>query len=29
VCEVIRCEPEGEGYLVGVNITEVTQYRVG
>lgn len=25
VCEVIRCEPEGEGYLIGVNITEVTQ----
>ncbi|AMQ90694.1 PilZ domain-containing protein [Marinobacter sp. LQ44] len=25
VCEVIRCEPEGDGYLIGVNITEVTQ----
>lgn len=25
ICEVIRCEPEGEGYLLGINIIEVTQ----
>ncbi|MGC8119301.1 PilZ domain-containing protein [Marinobacter sp. VGCF2001] len=25
LCEVIRCEPDGEGYLLGINILEVTQ----
>lgn len=25
VCEVIRCEPEGNGYLLGTNISEVTR----
>jgi len=25
LCEVVRCQPEAEGYLIGVNITEVTQ----
>lgn len=25
VCEVIRCEPEGDGFLVGANISEVTR----
>ncbi|MBE0484638.1 PilZ domain-containing protein [Marinobacter sp.] len=25
VCEVVRCQPEGDGYLLGINITEVTQ----
>ncbi len=25
VCEVVRCEPDGDGYLVGINIIEVTQ----
>ena len=24
-CEVIRCEPEGDGYLLGVTIDRVTQ----
>ena len=24
-CEVIRCEPEGDGYLLGTNISEVTR----
>ena len=25
VCEVIRCEPEGDGFLLGTNISEVTR----
>ncbi|WP_417514305.1 PilZ domain-containing protein [Marinobacter sp.] len=25
ICEVIRCEPEGEGFLLGTNISEVTR----
>ncbi|MEX2474223.1 PilZ domain-containing protein [Marinobacter sp.] len=25
VCEVIRCEPEGDGFLIGANISEVTR----
>ncbi|MBE03279.1 MAG: pilus assembly protein PilZ [Euryarchaeota archaeon] len=25
VCEVVRCQAEGDGYLVGLNITEVTR----
>ncbi|MGM0767225.1 MAG: PilZ domain-containing protein [Pseudomonadota bacterium] len=25
VCEVVRCEPEGEGFLLGTNISEVTR----
>lgn len=25
VCEVVRCEPEGDGFLVGTNIQEVLQ----
>lgn len=25
VCEIIRCEPEGEGFLLGANISEVTR----
>ena len=25
VCEVIRCEPDGDGYLIGANISEVTK----
>lgn len=25
VCEVVRCEPEADGYLLGINIIEVTQ----
>lgn len=25
VCEVIRCEPEGNGFLLGTNISEVTR----
>jgi hypothetical protein len=25
VCEVIRCEPDGEGFLLGTNISEVTR----
>ncbi len=24
LCEVLRCEPKGEGFLLGVNIVEVT-----
>ena len=24
-CEIIRCEPEGDGYLLGTNISEVTR----
>ena len=24
LCEVLRCEPQGEGFLLGVNIVEVT-----
>ncbi|KXS52703.1 MAG: type IV pilus assembly PilZ [Marinobacter sp. T13-3] len=24
-CEVIRCEPDGDGYLLGVTIDKVTQ----
>ncbi|MAL32480.1 MAG: pilus assembly protein PilZ, partial [Marinobacter sp.] len=23
--EVVRCEPDGDGYLLGINIIEVTQ----
>ncbi len=25
ICEVIRCEPEGDGFLLGTNISEVTR----
>ncbi len=25
VCEVIRCEPDGNGFLLGTNISEVTR----
>ncbi|MEQ9544971.1 MAG: PilZ domain-containing protein [Marinobacter sp.] len=25
VCEVVRCEPEGDGFLLGANISEVTR----
>lgn len=25
ICEVIRCEPEGDGFLVGASISEVTR----
>jgi hypothetical protein len=25
LCEVVRCEPDGDGYLLGINIIEVTQ----
>ena len=25
VCEVIRCEPDGDGFLLGTNINEVTK----
>lgn len=25
VCEVVRCEPEGDGFLLGTNISEVTR----
>lgn len=25
VCEVVRCEPEGDGFLLGTNILEVTR----
>ncbi len=25
VCEVIRCEPDGDGFLLGANISEVTR----
>lgn len=25
ICEVIRCEPEGDGFLLGANISEVTR----
>ena len=25
VCEVLRCEPEGDGFLLGTNISEVTR----
>lgn len=25
VCEVVRCAPEDDGYLLGINIIEVTQ----
>ena len=24
LCDVLRCEPEGDGFLLGVNIAEVT-----
>ncbi|PSF05400.1 PilZ domain-containing protein [Marinobacter fuscus] len=25
LCEVVRCEPDGDRYLLGINIIEVTQ----
>ncbi len=25
ICEIIRCEPEGDGFLLGANISEVTR----
>ncbi|MDX1598204.1 MAG: PilZ domain-containing protein [Marinobacter sp.] len=25
VCEVVRCEPEGDGFLLGTTISEVTR----
>ncbi|MDN6318313.1 MAG: PilZ domain-containing protein [Marinobacter sp.] len=25
ICEIIRCEPEGDGFLLGADISEVTR----